>query len=85
MREQYRDVIKTYFRAELLKTRHKLAYSQEEMAYCLAMSTRAYVALEGGRSCCGLLTFIIFLCRCCLDKQAFLAGLFALFEDSDVA
>lgn len=64
MRKQFLAAFKAYFRAELLKTRNALGLTQEEMAHRLHVSTRAYTALEGGRSCCGLVTFLIYLCRC---------------------
>lgn len=83
MRRHLYAATKAYIRAELLRARNILNLTQEEMACRMEMSTRAYVALEGGKSCCGLLTFLFFLCRCCPDTQAFLSGLLALFKNPD--
>lgn len=80
----YKD-LKAYLRAELLTCRAKLNISQEEMAYRLLMSTRAYAALESGKSCCSLITAALFLSRCCTNRSAFMEGLFNIFEAADTA
>ena len=54
MRKVLRSVFKAYMHDTLLKTRDILDLNQDEMAYSLYMSTRAYAALEAGSSCCGL-------------------------------
>ncbi|MGI6028070.1 MAG: hypothetical protein ACOX81_09510 [Candidatus Heteroscillospira sp.] len=54
------------------------------MAYRLLMSSRAYASLESGKSCCSLITVLLYLSRCCLDKQAFIEGLLDIFSDSEI-
>lgn len=80
MKSQIHAAVKDYIRGELLTTRSFLNICQEEMAHRLLMSTRAYVSLEGGKSCCSLITMLLFLSRCCIDQQAFLDGLFAILD-----
>lgn len=79
MRKDLYFLIKDYFRNELLKTRG--AKTQEEMAASLCMSVRAYSDLERGKSCCGLITLLLYLVRGCPDREAFLNGLFTILED----
>ncbi|MGI6201135.1 MAG: hypothetical protein ACOYJA_10225 [Christensenellales bacterium] len=83
MRKRLHAALKAYFRAELLKARTSLDLAQEEMAHLLDVSVRAYVALEGGKSCCGLITFLLFLHRGCPDPLSFLMGLFNMIELSE--
>lgn len=75
MREQFYDIFKSYFRSQLLQSRGG-AFTQERAAVLLHMSVRAYAALEGGESCCGLITFLLFLRFICPSQEAFLKGLF---------
>ena len=49
------------------------------------MSTRGYVALESDKSCCSLITVLLFLDRCCPDRSAFLAGLSNVLKTSGTA
>ncbi len=83
MKKQLRKSLKAYLRTELLMCRAKLNISQEEMAHRLLMSTRAYVALESGKSCCSLITTLLFFSRCCFDRRAFLSGLLTIFDSAD--
>ena len=87
MRKCLYNTLKHCIRSELLKTRSILNLTQEEMARWLIMSTRAYASLEGGKSCCGLFTFLLFLYHCCPDRLAFLENLFIRlhFPEMDVA
>ncbi len=85
MKQKLYKELKAYLRAELLTCRAGLNISQEEMAHRLLMSTRGYVALESGKSCCSLITASLFLTRCCPDRSAFLEGLFNVFETLDTA
>ena len=75
MREQFHDIFRNYFRSQLLQSRGD-AFTQERAAAVLHMSVRAYAALEGGESCCGLITFLLFLRFICPDRESFLEGLF---------
>lgn len=75
MRKRFQTIVQTAFRSELLKTRHELSFTQEEMAHLLFMSTRSYASIEAGCSCCGLITFLIFLTHYCFDPIDFLIRL----------
>lgn len=87
MRNQLHMALKHFLRCELLKSRTALNLSQESMAHILFMSTQAYTDLESGKTCCGLITFLLFLRHCCPDRMAFLNELFVLLDsfESDVA
>ena len=78
----YND-LKACLRGELLRCRAALNIPQEEMAHRLLMSTRAYSALESGKSCCSLITAFLFFSRCCLDQAAFLDGILRILEPSE--
>ena len=83
MRKSFRKQIKDYLRVSFLQTRGSLHLTQEQMAARLLMSTRAYAKPEAGRTCCSLLTSLIFLTRCCTDRRAFLEGLLDLLDSFD--
>ena len=83
MKNFYKEQFKKRFRQEILKTRSALGYTQEKMAHILLLSTRAYVALESGKSCCSPITFFIFLHHCCLDRKAFMEGILSDFDSYD--
>lgn len=78
MRKRIRLIIKECFRNELLKVRE--TKTQEEMAISLHMSVRAYCNLENGKSCCSLITLILFLIHCCPDRERFLKDLFDILD-----
>lgn len=80
MRNCIYSEFKNYFRSVLLETRATLGITQEQMAARLLMSPRNYAGLESGKSCCGTVTFLLFLFRCCPDRNAFLSRLSALLE-----
>lgn len=82
MRKRFRTVIQDFFRSEVLKTRHELSFTQEEMAHLLFMSTRSYAAIESGNACCSLVTFLIFLTRYCFDPIDFLVRITAVLDDA---
>ena len=81
MKKLYLERIKKYCRETLLKTRDEMNITQEEMAHLLRMSTRAYVSLESGKSCCSLCTLIIFLKHCHIDSVSFVHGLLEMISD----
>ena len=83
MRKSFRKQIKDYLRVSFLQTRGSLHLTQEQMAARLLVSTRAYAKLESDRTCCSLLTSLIFLSRCCTDRRAFLEGLLDLLDSFD--
>ena len=80
MKQYFYVQMKAYLRSQLLTTRECLQISQAEMAHRLLMSVRAYVALESGQSCCSLITVLLFLSRCCSDRENFIEGLLRIFE-----
>ena len=57
MRNLLQTAMKHYLRCELLKARHRLGLTQEQMAARLWMSTRGYTALEGVLWACDLSAF----------------------------
>ncbi len=81
MRTDFHDIFKNYFRSQLLQARGK-AFTQERAASVLYMSVRAYAALEGGESCCGLITFLLFLRFICPNREVFLEGLFQEWDNA---
>ena len=81
MKKFYLEQIKKYCREAFLKTRDEMCITQEEMAHLLMMSTRAYVSLESGKSCCSLCTFIRFLKCCPIDSDSFICGLLEIISD----
>lgn len=46
MRNRYRQILKTFFRDKVLRTRDDLGMSQEDMAHILAMAPRTFIDLE---------------------------------------
>lgn len=80
MRKCYGEIIKAGFRNCLIRTRDALGLSQEQMAPRLAMSVRAYCALEGGENGCGTVTLVVFLVFVCEDPTNFLEELRKAFE-----
>ena len=52
---------KTYISSEFIRCRSDLSLTQEEMAHLLGISTRAYISLESGESCCGVPTLLSYL------------------------
>ena len=82
MRKILRSTVKTYMHDVLLRARDDKDLNQDEMAYSLSMSTRAYAAFEAGSSCCGFMTFLIFVLRYCPDRITFLVGLFDTLDEA---
>jgi len=80
MRKKLSDILKRFLREQLLQARDQLHYTQEEMAHLLLMSTRSYASLESGESCCGIITFLLFLMRCCPDPIELLVKLTIHFD-----
>ncbi len=81
MRKHLYFVLKSEFRSELLKTRTLLGLTQEKMAALLYMSPRAYSALESGKFCCSVLTFLFFLIHCPY-REEFLNNLISLLSQA---
>lgn len=84
MKKQLLRSIKAYLRTALLQSRTALGISQEEMARHLLMSSRAYASLESGKSCCSLITVLLFLTCCYTDRQAFIDGLLKIFDSVEL-
>ena len=78
MKKQFRKKLISYFRNVLLQARGNR--TQAEMAEDLDMSLRSYQKLEAGDTCCGLYTLWRYWVYVCVDREAFLAGLFHLLD-----
>ena len=86
MKNLLQTAMKHYLCCELLKARHRLGLTQEQMAARLWMSTRSYTALEGGQACFDSLPFCFSCSGCCRTEEetkSFLGGLRAIFEDTE--
>lgn len=84
MKQKLLKSIKDYLRTAMLQGRADMGISQEEMAHRLLMSSRAYANLENGRSCCSLITMLLFLTRCCADRRAVIEGLLLILDADEL-
>lgn len=75
MRKTYHMILKSCFRADLLRTRNALGFTQAQMAEKLAIDERSYSDLDRGKSCCSAITLCLYLIYLCQDTQAFLEEL----------
>ena len=75
MRRHYTKVLKSFFHQELFRSRVDLGITQEEMADKLSMSSRTYVDLDHGKTCCSAVTLALFLVYVCEDVHTFLEEL----------
>ena len=75
MKKHCRTAMKDFFRTQVILTRDRLRLTQSQMARKLWIEDRSYAALESGESCCGALTFALFLIYCCDDPILFLKKL----------
>ena len=82
MRKTYHDILKSHFRADLLRTRDALGFTQAQMAEKLAIDERSYSDLDRGKSCCSAVTLCLYLLFLCRDTQAFLEELRHAIENS---
>lgn len=80
MKKRLLRTFNVYFRTHLLRTRHAMRNTQEELARKLCIEPRSYTALECGEHGCGALTLVLYLLYVCPDPAAFLAGLKAEFD-----
>lgn len=80
MKKRYLNILKNWFRSQLLSTREMLHLTQPPMARKLFMEERSYAALESGESGCSALTLALFLIYCCKDPLACLESLRIAFE-----
>lgn len=83
MRKHYKKVLKQFFHEKLFRSRVDLGISQEEMARRLEMSSRTYIDLDHGKTCCSGLTLALFLIYICTDPLHFLEELRHAFETDD--
>lgn len=67
MRMIYRNTLKRWFRAELVRYRNLERTTQSEMSERLAMDERSYIDLEHGKTCCSAVTLALYLTLCCDD------------------
>ena len=80
MRRHYTKVLKSFFHQELFRSRVDLGITQEEMADKLSMSSRTYVDLDHGKTCCSAVTLALFLVYVCEDVHTFLEELHHAFN-----
>lgn len=80
MRNRYRQILKTFFRDKVLRTRDDLGMSQEDMAHILTMAPRTFIDLEHGKTGCSALTLALFMIYICKNPAAFLEELRNAFE-----
>ena len=80
MKTVYLEILRKAFCDKVRLCRAALDISQEEMASRLEVATRAYINLEHGGSCCGVLTLALFLVYIYDDATVFLDELRNAFE-----
>lgn len=83
MRNYYQQILKAFFHHRVVQARKDLGFSQEEMAYRLAMATRTYVDLDHGRTSCSAVTLALFLVYVCNNPVEFLEELRYAFDTVD--
>lgn len=80
MRDQYRVILRNFFRAHLRRESERLNKTHAQMASMLAMDERSYLDLDHGKTCCSAVTLVLFLLYCREKPAAFIKGLRAAFE-----
>ncbi len=75
MRKECQKVLKKQFHIHLIRSRDRLGITQSQMACRLHMACRSYIELDHGTSCCGGLTFMLYLIYICADPIGFLVEL----------
>lgn len=75
MRKQYREILKKWFRDQLVHHRNASGMTQLEMSDRLAMDERSYIDLEHGKTCCSAVTLVLFLTSCSDDPMGSLKEL----------
>ena len=80
MRKAYRNILKTCFHADLVRSRASCNLTQAQMAERLFMDDRSYIDLDHGKSCCSAVTLSLFLIYVCEDVNGFLEELRHAFE-----
>ena len=81
MRDQYNNILKSFFQQKVFQNRVDLDISQEEMGHRLLMSCRSYVDLEHQKFGCSALTFALYLIYLCPDRELFLKELQEAFDN----
>ena len=69
MRKRYREILKKWFRDQLIRHRNTSGLTQLEMSDRLAMDERSYIDLEHGKTCCSAVTLALFLTSCSDDPM----------------
>ena len=82
MRNDYKNIFKTFFHENLYLRRSALGLTHDQMAQILAMAERSYIDLDHGKTGCSALTLALFLIYICEDPLVFLADLRLAFENA---
>lgn len=80
MKKELNEALKSAMREEFLKSRQEMDLSQDLFSARLYISERSYVNLEGGKSLCSFVTFLIFVARCHPDPVGMLARLVTIVD-----
>lgn len=87
MRSKYTEQLKAICRKHIVSVRLSNKISQAKMSEMLMMDLRSYADIENGKSCCSLLTFILFVICFCIDANDIINEIKIAFEElnNDVA
>lgn len=81
MRVTYYNQLKSICHAHIVFEREKNKLSQSQMAEILMMDLRSYSDIESGKSCCSLLTFMLFIICFCIDTNEIVSAIKTAFEE----
>ena len=85
MRDIYYILIRKHFSRAISELREQQELTQAEMAERLCMDERSYVNLDHGKSCCGVVTLVLFLINECPNVEVFLRELRDIFDEANDA
>lgn len=80
MRNTYYILIRKHFSRTISELREQLDLTHAEMAERLCMDERSYADLDQGKSCCSVVTLVLFLLYECQDVDVFLKELQDVFD-----
>lgn len=83
MRKTYNNQLKAICHNHIVSERVENNLSQTKMAEILMMDLRSYADIESGKSCCSLLTFILFVIFFCIDTNEIVDEIKIAFEESN--
>ena len=82
MRKTYNEILKVLCHDRIVSARIENSLTQAQMAEFLIMDLRSYANIENGRSCCSLLTFVLYLIYFCSDVTDFIKDIQISFDDA---